>query len=76
MAEKIGIMNGKIIRIKENPSLIKKMFLKKEKMENVIASPHPMGLTKDEIERLEKYCSSVYVFITIHSLPSFLLRFS
>jgi len=72
LAEKIAIVDKKVVRIKENPSLIKKILSKKEKMET-IASPHPMGLTKEEIERLKPYCSHIAIFVTHPFAPIILV---
>ncbi|KAA0013370.1 MAG: hypothetical protein FE041_02965 [Thermoplasmata archaeon] len=65
--------NGKIARIEKEPSIILGMLKRKEKVGEVIVSPHYLGLSKEDIEKLKKYCKEVKIFITYPMAPLILV---
>ena len=73
LAETIGMKNGKIVRIEKEPSIILGMLKRKEKVGEVIVSPHYLGLSKEDIEKLKKYCKEVKIFITYPMAPLILV---
>ncbi|MEA2053749.1 MAG: A24 family peptidase [Candidatus Thermoplasmatota archaeon] len=70
LAETIGLKNGKVIRVKEKPSLLLKIFSgHKHDVDEVIASPRYTGISKDDIEKLGHFCSGVYIFPSYPMAP-------
>jgi len=75
LAETIYVKNGIVHRKKMETSFIMRI-LKREKIEGkIIAKPSYMGLSKEEIKEIEKYCNDVLIFISHPFAPVILLSF-
>jgi len=75
LAETIYVKNGVVHRKKMEISSIMRI-LKREKIEGkIIAKPSYMGLSKEEIKEIEKYCNDVLIFISHPFAPVILLSF-
>ena len=75
LAETIYVKNGIVHRKKMETSFIMRI-LKREKIEGkIIAKPSYMGLSKEEIKEIEKYCNDVLIFISHPFAPIILLSF-
>jgi len=70
LAEKIGMKNGKVARIPEKPSLILKIFSRHEDLDEIIAAPSHLGISKEEIEKLRDFCKYVYIFVSKPMAPA------
>ncbi len=68
LAEKIGIKNGKIIRIEKETSIILRIYraLKGKERIKILAEDE---LTKEKIEELKKYCKKVKIYISYPMAP-------
>ena len=62
LAETIGLVEGKVVRHRETPSLLIKIFSSHVKMDEVLASPSYLGISREEIEKLGDFCTHVYIF--------------
>jgi len=75
LAETIYVKNGIVHRKKMETSFIMRI-LRREKIDGkIIAKPSYMGLSKEEIKEIEKYCNDVLIFISHPFAPVILLSF-
>lgn len=70
LAETIGLKNNEVMRIEKETSLILRILKRENKeMDKIIAKPDYLGISKEELNSLRKYCSEVKVFITYPMAP-------
>ncbi|MBW1933651.1 MAG: prepilin peptidase [Deltaproteobacteria bacterium] len=69
LAETVGLREGKVVREMETPSLLMKFFSPHEKMDEIIASPGYLGISKEEIKKLGDFCTHVYIFPSYPMAP-------
>jgi len=62
LAETVGLKEGKVVREMEIPSMLMKIFSPHEDMDEIIASPNYLGISKEEIKNLGNFCTHVYIF--------------
>ena len=70
LAETIGLKNNELVRIEEKQSLILRILKRERKeMDEIIAKPDYLGISREELDSLKKYCSEVKIFITYPMAP-------
>ncbi len=75
LAETIYIEDGEVKRKEMDTSFIMRILKKDRIKGRIIARPSHLGLSKEEIEEIGKYCNSVYIFISYPFAPIILLSF-
>jgi len=69
LAETVYLKNGKVMRKEREVSFIM-AAIKRNKIDGeIIVKPSYIGLTKEEIEKLRKYCNEIAVFVTYPMAP-------
>ena len=72
LAETVGLKDGKVARVAETPSMLMKIFSTRRQMDEVIAAPHYLGISREEIKKLGELCTHVYIFPTYPMAPMIL----
>lgn len=76
LAETIGLKDGKLMRAMETSSLLLKIFSWHRHdmdLDEVIAAPNYLGISKGDIDKLKDFCTEVYIFPSYPMAPIILV---